>query len=155
VTLFKTVESSRLTSSRSVCRQGKAHDHLAAAIELASWLEAEPLIEPGRPAVLGNVAGEQFGRALGPCEVSHLPYGFGAVTAALVWRLLSVILRSVTAMAVRLRLDPGGRRPPRDGSPSWCLGVFAPASPERIGSGFRLPIASEDAFLVAADPHDS
>ena len=49
--------------------QCKADDGLIVHIEVAGRHETQPRVEPGRPAVLRHVAGQQLGRALRADEV--------------------------------------------------------------------------------------
>src|SRR3712207_552187 len=48
----------------------------------------------------------------------------------------------------------GTRLPPRRGR-SLSSDVLAPAAPQRVRGGLGLPVAGEDALLVAADAHDA
>src|SRR5215475_15225334 len=70
---------------RRTCRgQGEPRDDLAVAVVLAGRHEPEPLAEPGEPVVLRCIAGQQFGGALGPHQLSDLPHHRRGITAALV-----------------------------------------------------------------------
>src|SRR5690242_8394563 len=64
--------------------QRQTHDHLAVPVKFAGGQEPDPLIEPGRPAAVGHVAGQQLGRPLRADYLGDLPNGLDAVAVALV-----------------------------------------------------------------------
>src|SRR5918998_487619 len=59
-TLVNSLCSELVAADKLCVGQREVHDDLAVAVEVAGRHEPEPLVEPGRSAVLGYVAGQQL-----------------------------------------------------------------------------------------------